>query len=276
MLKFIRILLVTAFAAALLGAAGLYFYTYSHRDVSKPAFRVDEPVLEISVTADRSELLRGLYAFDNVDGNITDRIIIRSISRFTDDQAAFRVTYIVFDEASNYETCTRTVRYTDYEPPKFHLSKPMVFGVGETVTFMDRISVTDSIDGDISGRMVLSESTVNHSTPGTYTARITVTNRMGDSAELPLKVMIVNPSPSAPVITLRDHLIYLEQGAKPNLPEYVAAVTDPLEEEPVSTRLVKVNRSELDTSTPGVYEVYYYYTGASGETATAILTVVVE
>ena len=42
MLRPIRITLVVLFVLLLLGAGGLYYYNYTHEDVSRPAFTVDE------------------------------------------------------------------------------------------------------------------------------------------------------------------------------------------------------------------------------------------
>ena len=47
-------------------------------------------------------------------------------------------------------TCSRTVRYTDYEKPHFSLSQGLVYPVGGSVTLLDRLTATDVIDGDIS------------------------------------------------------------------------------------------------------------------------------
>ena len=49
-----------------------------------------------------------------------------------------------------------------------------------------------------------------------------------------------------------------------------------LDADEISRTAAKVNAKKVDPTTPGTYEVYYYYTGLSGEIATAILTVVVE
>lgn len=275
MLRTIRILLIAFFVLVLIGASILFYYNYTHDDVSAPVFRSESDTMEVSVGATRKELCVGLRAFDNVDGEVTDRIMVQSISRFV-SESTFRVRYIVFDNASNYSTCERTVHFTDYVPPKFHLSKPMRFNVGETVTFMDRITAEDCIDKNISDKLLLTESNVSNTTPGNYRAVVSVTNSMGDTAVLPLTVLIQSRSPSAPVIELSEYLIYQEAGKKQDFRSYLASVTDPLTEGDVSKNSVKINAKGLDRDSPGVYEVYYYYTGASGETASAILTVVVE
>ena len=275
MLRTIRILLIASFVLVLIGASILFYYNYTHNDVSKPVFQSDGDTMEVPVSVTRKELCAGLRAFDNVDGEITDRIMVQNISRFV-SESTFRVRYIVFDNASNYSTCERTVRYTDYVPPKFRLSKPMRFNVGETVTFMDRITAEDCIDKNISDKLLLTESNVSNTTPGNYRAVVSVTNSMGDTAVLPLTVLVQSRSPSAPVIELSEYLVYQKAGEKQEFRSYLASVTDPLAEGDVSENSVKINTKSLDRNTPGVYEVYYYYTGASGETASAILTVIVE
>ena len=278
MLKNVRIILVILFILSLLGAGALYFYNYTHEDNTPPAIRAETDLLEVSVTDPSEALLQGLSASDNVDGDLSAKIRVKDISTLI-NETDVDVTYIVFDEASNYATYTRTVRYTDYSSPRFSLLQPMIFNVGETVNFTGSIRVTDMRDGDISGRLKLEESTVINSTPGTYSALLSATNRMGDTVELPLTVQIVDKSVSRPRITLSTYLIYLVQGSNPRFRTYLRDVKDPLEEDQekmIPLSRVSVNASGVDTQTPGVYEVYYYYTGISGEIATKILTVVVE
>ena len=278
MLRDVRIVLVILFCLALAGAVGLYFYRYTHEDTSPPAFRSGTDLLEVSVTDPDEALLNQLEAYDNVDGDLSSRIRVKSVSTLINDTDV-NVTYIVFDEASNYATYSRTVRYVDYAPPKFGLMGPMIFNVGEQVNFGDTVTVTDQRDGNISGRLKLEESTVVASIPGTYSVKLSATNRMGSEIWLPLSVQIIDNSFTRPQITLKEYLIYVELGSKPDFRSYLEEVSDPLSEDPekpISLRKVTVNSSGVDTSVPGVYEVYYYYTGISGEITTVILPVIVE
>lgn len=278
MLRTVRIILIILFSLALLGAAGLYFYTYTHEDTSPPAFRSGTDLLEVSVTDPDEALLQELWAYDNVDGDLSSRIRVKDISALI-NETDVNVTYIVFDEASNYATYTRTARYWDYTPPRFGLVRPMIFNVGESVSFGSSVTVTDLRDGNISGRLKLEESTVISNTPGTYTAVLSAANRMGDTITLPLTVQIIDKSTTRPEVTLSDYLVYIKRGEEPNWKSYLVQVKDPLaesEDKTVSLRKVTVNASGVDAEAPGVYEVYYYYTGISGEIATVILTVIVE
>lgn len=278
MLKIVRIILVILFCLALAGAGGLYFYNYTHEDTSAPAFRSETDLLEVSVTDPEQTLLRGLSAYDNVDGDLTSKIRIQDISTLVNDTDV-NVSYIVFDDASNYATYSRTVRYRDYTPPHFTVLQPMIFNTGDPVSFTGYITVNDQRDGDISGRLKLEESTVINNSPGTYSATLSVTNRMGDTVYLPLTVQIIDNSVSRPKIQLKDYLIYIKAGEEPSFRRYITEVTDPMaadSDQDIPASKVTVNAEGVDADTPGVYEVYYYYTGLSGEIATVILTVIVE
>lgn len=278
MLKYVRIFLVLFFCLALAAAVGLYAYIYTHEDTKPPAFRSSLDLVEVSMTDPPEALMQGLSAYDNVDGDLNDKIHVKSISTLINDTDV-NVEYIVFDNASNYAVFSRTVRYRDYTSPRFHMLKPMIFNVGETVSYAGAVAVMDQRDGNISGRLKLEESTVISSTPGSYTAKLSATNRMGDTIYLPLTVQILDNSASRPKIALKEYLIYLERGQTLRYRRFLQEVKDPLypdKSEAVPLSLVSVNDSNVDPNTPGVYEVYYYYTGISGEIATVILTVIVE
>ena len=278
MLKFVRIALVILFVLALAGAAGVFFYNYTHEDTSAPAFRSDADLIEISVTDPSDALLQGLRAYDNVDGDLTSKIRVKEISKLINDTDVV-ATYIVLDEASNSATCSRTVRYTDYQSPHFALTRAMIFNVGESISFREAVVVTDQREGNISGRLKLEESTVINNTPGTYTARLSATNRMGDKVDLPLTIQVIDNSVTRPKITLSKYLIYADRGSNPHYRTYLKEIIDPMAEDqetPIQPYTVSINYAGVDTDTPGVYEAYYYYTGISGEIATVILTVIVE
>ena len=62
MLRYVRIILIVLFCLALIGAAGLYFYVYTHEDNTPPVFRSGTDLLEISVTDPEEALLGELQA----------------------------------------------------------------------------------------------------------------------------------------------------------------------------------------------------------------------
>ena len=79
-----------------------------------------------------SALLDGVCASDDRDGDLTGQVLIRSVSQFTGENTAL-VSYIVFDSSDNMSTASRSVVYTDYTPPRFALSEPLVFAPSSSV-----------------------------------------------------------------------------------------------------------------------------------------------
>ena len=274
MLRTIRVILVTLFVLTALGFATLVVYQFTHDDTAPPVITSDSDLLELSVTATEQELKQGLKAYDNMDGDITDRIVVQRISHLVNATDA-TVTYLVFDDASNAATYQRTLRYTDYQKPRFYLTKALTYNVGETITLRDRLSARDVIDGDLTDSILVSESNASNTVPGYYAITVQVTNSAGDTAVLPLTVTVQNQSVTTPRILLREQLVYVDAGQSVNYASYLLSATDPMLNGTQNSQ-VTINDEDADLSTPGVYEVYYYLLGKSGETATAILTVVVE
>ena len=282
MLRTIRIVLIVVFVLALIWTGFLVVYRYTHDDISAPAFVSDTvrengtDIIEVSVNATREELLQGLHAYDNVDGDISDHIMIRDISQLQNGKDA-TVTYIVFDASSNYAFYARTVRYTDYQPPHFDLLGPMVFNLGSDFTLLDRIQAFDAIDGEISNRITMRSSTVMRNVAGTYQIEVSVKNSMGDEIFLPLSVIVDRITSKTPTLTLSDYMIYVRRGATPDFQSLITSAVDPLGDGQSHPQDVVINSSAYDPKTPGTYEIFYYYTSAAtGETAQSILVVVVQ
>ncbi len=274
LLKTIRILLVTVFVLVAIATGTLFIWHYTHDDISAPVFTSDYDLLKVSVKATQEQLCTGLHAYDNMDGDISDRILVKSISPLINTTDAV-VTYLVYDNASNAATYSRTIRYIDYRTPRFALSQPLVYSVGDKVTLLDRLTASDAIEGDISNRILLTSAKVSNTTVGSYPITVQVTNSAGDTSMLSLTVRIEPLSASAPMLRLNNYLIYVSAGEKVLWSRFVDSVRDPLDPTP-SKEKVLCNTDDVDLKTPGTYEAYYYYVGQSGETATVILTVVVE
>lgn len=274
LLRRIRVILIMLFVVAAIAAGALAAWHYTHDDVSAPVFTSDYELLVVSAKATDEQLCAGLHAYDNMDGDITNRIMVKSVSPLINTTDAV-ITYLVFDNASNAATYSRTLRYTDYHVPHFSLSQPLNYAVGEKITLLDRLAANDVIDGNISSRIMLSQSSVSNSIAGTYPITVQVTNSAGDTAILPLSVLVSAQSASAPTLRLSTYLIYVSAGESVNWRSYINSVRDPLVGDGSLSKVV-CNTDDVDLDTPGVYEAYYYYVGQSGETTTVILTVVVE
>lgn len=271
----IQILLIVLFVLSLVAFGITFGYNYFYADTEAPVLSSELDSLEISVAATDEELCAGLRAYDDVDGDITDQIRVKSVSQLIGARSA-QVTYVVFDAASNAATLTRDVYYTDYEKPHFALSKPLIYGVSQTVTLLDRLSASDVADGDLSSKIRLTMLNLMTSVEGSYKIRVIVSNSLGDTAMLPLTVTIRNTPIGSPTVTLSTYLVYTGVGQALDLESYIDTVEDPSQPNAVINHRDVEITSNIDYTVPGTYEAHYTYTGSTGLDYTVILTVVVE
>lgn len=273
----LQIILIVLFLVVSVAFAAVYVYDRAAIDRVAPQIVSDGVPLEVSVNATDRELCAGLTATDDRDGDITDRIIVHSISRLIGADTA-NVSYAVFDSASNYCTFTREVRYTDYRKPRFGITEPLIYRVSSTISLTDSLTASDVIDGDITDRIRISSSTLSNSESGEYPVTVQVTNSSGDTAVLKLIVQIQNTTTVYPVIRLSDYLIYLDRDAEltqDDLRGYITEAAESVTEDALSPADIAID-GEVDTATAGTYYVRYSYTNDRGLTSTVILTVIVE
>lgn len=260
-MRILQRLTIALFVLVLFIFAGTKLYASRYIDRVPPVITCDDDVLEISVRAPERSLLRGVSASDDRDGDLTEEVMVKGVTQLITADTA-KVTYVVFDSSNNMATYSRTVRYTDYEKPHFSLSRGLVYPVGGSVTLLDRLTATDVIDGDISDNIRVTTQNVTPNYEGVYNVTVQVTNSLGDTESLPLKVVVSHYAPVNPPITLTDYILYLDQGASFDPADYISPDSDPTG--------IEID-SHVDTSTSGVYHVCY-----TSRTYMVYLTVVVK
>ncbi len=273
----LRMITIVLFMAVSIAFLVLYAYDNTILDNQAPKIECDGVPLEVSVRATDRELCAGLTAYDDVDGDITDQIVVRKISQLVDAKSAI-ISYAVFDSSSNCCTFSRYVTYTDYEKPQFKLSQPLIYNVNALVTLEDRLSAYDVIDGDITNRIRLSSANLGNTDIGEYPVTVQVTNSTGDTAMVALTVLIQNYTSQHPKIYLDDYLIYLEEGEVidlESLREHIISVRESDHGETVDPSKVTIT-GEINYETRGSSFITFSYTNEAGLTYSVILTVVIE
>ena len=262
----LRIITTALFALVLVLFAGWKLYTHFVSDSTPPVISCAEGTLEISVNDGEDALLAGLYAKDARDGDVTENIMVTGVSGLIGSDTAI-VSYAAFDNSDNMAVFKRTVRYTDYRKPRFSLSKPMIFKAGGTITIADRVTAEDVLDGNISESVKVTAQDIAVDHEGEYCVTLQVMNSAGDSAVLPLTVIIDNSSAAKELIRLKDYLVYIRKGDPLDPEDYIEDVP--------GGGSVSIENG-LDSSTEGVYEIRYSVSEPDGGSYTVILTVVVE
>lgn len=273
----LQIIVVTVFLVVSIIFSVFFCYDRLAVDHTAPQIISDGVPLYVSVNASDRELCAGLTAYDDKDGDITDRIIVRRVSRLSGANSAY-VYYAVFDSSSNYCVFNRTIYYTDYCKPRFSLSQPLSFTPNSVITLEDRLSAYDVIDGDISNRIRLSSVSVSNTEPGEYPITVQVTNSSGDTSSISLTVLIENVTSRHPTITLSEYIYYVtyrDTLTEETLRSLIVGASESSSGNAVDAEEIVIS-GEVDTTTRGSYSVTYSYTNAQGLTRVVILNVVVE
>lgn len=252
-----------------LAATALYTVVFIWSDDTRPpVISMTSDVLEVSVSAADAELLAGVTAMDARDGDVTGSILIQGVSNLTD--GAVTVTYAAFDSAGNVSKASRTLRYTDYESPRFSLEEALVFAANTSMDVLDRVGAADAIDGDISS-MVKAELVSNTGSlayPGVHELQFRVTNSLGDTSYLTLPVDVVNQNDYNADVELLRYLVYLPKGSRFDAGSYLKGLVTRFDEKLISRMSeLDVNiESNVNTDIPGVYSVCYTVTYLRGAT----------
>lgn len=249
-------------------------------DRKAPAITVSKDVPELSTKSPESELLRGITAQDDKDGDVTASIVVEGL-RLVDNDGTAEVTCAAFDSAGNVAKTTRQVRFTDYVSPRFSLIAPLAFTQNTAANVLSRITVTDVFDGDISRKVRgTSLSKDGISGVGVHDVALRVSNSLGDTVELVLPVEIYPAGVYQASLELKEYLVYLSVGTRFDAKAYLEAFA-------VGNNRVSLASGvpgELSLRTtgsvniwePGVYSVSYTLTDEMGLSGYSRLIVIVE
>lgn len=277
--KRIWALLIVTFLCCL-GFAAYLFFSQRIVDNTAPEISFASDTLQVSVTASDAELMAGVTAWDNKDGDVTASIVVEGIVGLSSDQLA-TITYAAFDQAGNVAKAQRTLQYTDYHSPRFSLTAPLVFRSGSSFNVLNYIGAEDVIDGVLDDRikatLVSTEGALSEE--GTHEVEFRVTNSMKDTAYLTIPVDIYSAGTYNATVTLSDYLVYVEQGSSFDYRDFLESFqkgseTVSLKDSPSD---VSVScDSDVNTNVPGAYSVTYTVTSGSYTGYTRLIVVVEE
>lgn len=273
MIRLVRILVAVAFTVVSVIFVKYYIGEVRSRDDTYPVITVEGDLIEVNTKGDKENLLKGVSAYDGKDGDITDRIIVESISRFF-EKGVCKITYAVCDSDNHVASASRKIKYKDYSSPKFTLSRPLLFGLGERVNLSAIVGSVDQIDGNISGSVIVTSSDYKAGQVGVFHIDLKVSNTKGDIATLRLPMRVEEKENKAPVITLKENIVYTKVNKKLSLAKYIESVTD-IEGNDIPVENVKID-SEIKYKEEGAYSVYYSVADSAGIQGSTLLTVVVE
>lgn len=269
-MKYLRIG-VSLMCVLSLAVFAVFYVKEQQKDTTYPEITIDGEIIDISLKMTEQELFKGVTAYDEKDGDITDKLIVESVSKFIEEGVCV-VTYSVCDDDNHATSATRKIRFVDYTDPVFVIKQSLVFGLGEKINLAAYIGAYDCIDGDISDRVIITATDYNTNEEGVFNISLKATNSMGDSIYMELPVYIEERSYSAPQIELSDYIVYAKAGEEIDLREYIISAIDK-EDQAGMKVLIDTN---YKPNVPGVYEAHYETTDSDGKEGHAVLTIIVQ
>ena len=244
---------------------------YLTSDSKEPVITAESDTMQASVSVTDAELLAGMQAIDNLDGDVTDTLVVVSKSKFIAPNTR-HITYAAFDQNNNVGTYTRRLVYTDYHAPRFSLSEPFRFVAGNSsYDYLRYIRAEDCLDGNLTPQIKITfgETETASGSTSIQKVNIQVTNSAGDSSVLELIASFEDfdsYSKAAPALT--EYIIYVPRGQRPELRAYLDGIWtagnirkfSDLGFEPGD---VSISDSGVDYNTPGVYQATFRLTRAT-------------
>ncbi len=270
-MKAFKIVVLIAFVFISIASAAVFISEKLAVDKTFPVITVEEEMIEVSLKATDEELLKGITAYDEKDKDLTDKIIIESISRFT-EKGVSKVIYAVCDSNNNVAKATRMIKFKGYESPKFQVVGNLCFSFYEQIDIRELIFAKDSLEGGITSNIIVTSDDYTPSIPGAFSLNVTVTNSKGDTSTIKLPLIVEDRPLSVPTIELKEYLVYAQKGKTIDFNSYIV---DALDINEVSLKNQVTVESNVDFNKPGTYNVHYYVTDSNSLRGHSVLTVIV-
>ena len=268
-----------------LAASLIFWFTQVRKgDRIGPVITMDQQELTVGLNATDEDFLQGVKAVDENDGDVTDSLVVESVSNFLGGGRRL-VVYAAVDRHNNVSRANRIVQYEGYTSPKFYLKEPLCFesgGASKNEELLKNLTVKDKIDGDLSNQIkILTNSVVDLYTPGEYPVKLQVSNSAGDTVSFQATIQVYNGTERSeiPFIHLKKYLVYTKKGDKLDAASYISKVCmggDYDSDVPGDIGKSKVKiKDEVDYDTPGSYEITYSVKSGKSRTGTVRLIVII-
>ncbi len=177
----------------------------------------DTLVIDVANLSNDELLLTGVVAYDAEDGDITDDLVVESVSKFVDvEERHCIITYAVVDSSNNVSKVTRHLYIKNYISPRFEIIAPLEFSYSSVFDPTEHVTAYDCIDGDISNkvRIELLNSEDTLTAMGAHRVEFSVTNSLGDTQRFETEIVVHNRTyldgRSIPSVKLTDYLVYID------------------------------------------------------------------
>lgn len=241
------------------GTTNIYGWTLAHAS-SNPKVEIELfgtinngnfPVIKAEnasiVQGTNFDIYKGVTATDVEDGNITNSIKIKENNLDINKVGQYTITYEVTDSTDLTTTKSITITVTENHKPEI-IAEDIEIIQGHELK--EKVSATDTEDGDLTKSIQTIKNDVNTNVPGTYEITYQVTDSYNQTTTKTIKVTVLKDE--APTINAEDRTIEIDDIFKE-----MYRVTAIDKEDGDITEKVVVIKNEVDSSKEGIYEVTY-------------------
>ncbi len=232
---------------------------------NQPTINVDDLIIARGSNINLASLAT---ANDIEDGTITVTNEDVTTNLNTDELGTYWATYTVSDK-SNFQV-SRTIEITvvPAETPII-IAKNKSISQNTSIDLLEGIKAFDRHENDISHLVTVKETNLDTSTIGIYNVTYFVEDSYGTTFEKAITIEVLTNK--APVINASD--VTLELNSVFNPLSYATAND---EEDGNITSSIEVITNDVDTTTPGSYEVTYQVTDSKGVSTTKTIIITIE
>ncbi|MCD8347226.1 MAG: DUF5011 domain-containing protein [Lachnospiraceae bacterium] len=207
------------------------------------------------------ELLEGVIAIDDVDGDVSDSLTVERVVT-NRDEAKATVIYVAKDSRNNIAKITRVIDY-DIEEESEEESE------SETEKMTEKAPETEA--SETSAAQSESEAESDDSDIVVDAAAVNESETQTESEEAQEEL-----AADAPRITLKQTRVTIKIGDSFEPTDYVDTITDDYDNKYTLWRRIQVE-GNYDTGIAGIYQLVYYVTDTSGNSSNrATLLLIVE
>ena len=235
--------------------------------------------MEFVMGAAAPNYLAGVTATDNVDGDLTASIVVDSSAVDLEEPGLYEVTYQVTDAAGNmspvYTAYLQVKRFADDAdavPPVISGQANVEFtiGVSDAPDYLAGVTAEDNLDGDVTADIVVDDSAVDLTTPGTYIVTYSVEDSIENEGTAQITVT-VSLETEAPVIS-GIRILEVYQGSNP---DYTLGLEVSDNVSSLDLDDIVVDDSAVDLAVAGRYTVVFTLEDDAGNMVTEETEIVV-
>lgn len=239
--------------AALIALTAVIYLT---ADRTGPVIDFGNETAEYTDGETNDQLLQGVTASDDKDGDVTSSLRVISVIKSTDGTTA-TIVYTAKDSSHNVTRETRLLHVAGTAQPTEGTSEEVTSGINDT----DAASQQAAAEAEAA--QAEAEAAAQQQAEAEAAAQQAAADPEAQAVAEEQAAIAALPAGS-PSITLSTHYVTLNQGDTFSFMSYIASLTDDVDSSSRLAQRIEIGGDTVNTSQPGTYNVIYQVRDTSG------------